>query len=244
MGGRQLSAAYCEAMRITGRDAAGRVRRQLAAVREVARRHSTRRETVRKRHSESPPLKTALLADLAANLHFRGEGTGPLSRSETVAEAVRLAWVSDAFLAQVLYRARTTALRRGIPVVPGLCHRLSMATSQVCIGDPVIIRPGLYLPHGQVVVDGVTEVGANVILFPWTTVGLRGGDFTGPTIADGVHVGTGAKVVGPVTVGAGARIGANAVVVDDVAPRKTVVGVPARPTGQQRPITVQLPAGG
>jgi serine O-acetyltransferase len=51
---------------------------------------------------------------------------------------------------------------------------------------------------------------------------------TGPTVRANVSIGTGAKLIGPVTVGAGARIGANAVVVDDVAPAATVVGAPAR----------------
>ena len=67
------------------------------------------------------------------------------------------------------------------------------------------------------------------MIFPWVTVGLRAGNFQGPTIRRGVHIGTGAKVIGPVTVGAGAQIGANAVVVTDVAPHTTVVGSPARP---------------
>jgi serine O-acetyltransferase len=163
-------------------------------------------------------------------LHFRGEGRAGLSRTELALEAVRLSWSSDAFFAQVLYRGRVAALRRGIPVVPRVFHLGSMVLSQVCIGDPVIVRPGLYIPHGQIVVDGITEVGADVILFPWSTVGLRGGNFQGPVIGDGVHVGTGAKVIGPVAVGRSARIGANAVVVDDVASGATAVGVPARDT--------------
>jgi serine O-acetyltransferase len=57
---------------------------------------------------------------------------------------------------------------------------------------------------------------------------LRAGDVTGATIERDVSVGTGAKVIGPVHIGAGARIGANAVVVDDVLARATVVGAPAR----------------
>ena len=63
------------------------------------------------------------------------------------------------------------------------------------------------------------------------TLGLRGGDVVGPTIETDVSIGTGAKVLGRVRVGAGAQIGANAVVLEDVAPGSTVVGVPARPTG-------------
>lgn len=205
-----------------------RGKQQAAALRDMQRRGKQRREWVRARHAASPPLKAALAADVKATLRFRGEGRDHLSRTELVAEAIRLSWVSDAFLAQALYRGRVAALRRNIPVVPRICHWGSMTFSQVCIGDPVLVGPGLYLPHGQVVVDGITELGNDVILFPWTTIGLRAGNFQGPTVQDGVHVGTGAKLVGPVTIGRGARVGANAVVIEDVPSAATVVGVPGR----------------
>jgi serine O-acetyltransferase len=60
------------------------------------------------------------------------------------------------------------------------------------------------------------------------TIGLRAGDWVGPTVERNVTIGTGAKVLGRLRVGAGARIGANAVVVADVAEGTTAVGVPAR----------------
>jgi len=60
-------------------------------------------------------------------------------------------------------------------------------------------------------------------------IGLRGDGIAGPVIESGVSIGTGAKVLGRVRVGAGARIGANAVVLEDVGPGATAVGVPARP---------------
>ena len=66
---------------------------------------------------------------------------------------------------------------------------------------------------------------------PFVTVGLRAGELQGPVLEGGVSVGTGAKVIGPVHVGAGARVGANAVVVGDVAAGATVAGAPARPLG-------------
>ena len=137
--------------------------------------------------------------------------------------------MSDAFLAQVLYRAKAALQRRGVPVLPRVCHRLAMVTGQVAIGDPVVVAPGLYLLHGQVVVDGLTEIGAGCVIGPFVTIGLRAGELQGPVVEDGVSVGTGAKVIGPVRVGAGARVGANAVVVGDVAPGATVAGAPARP---------------
>jgi serine O-acetyltransferase len=141
-------------------------------------------------------------------------------------------WVSDAFLAQALYRAKARLQSLGVPILPRLAHRLAMMTGQVCIGDPVVMQPGVYIAHGQVVIDGFVKIGPGVVFFPWVTIGLRAGNFHGPTIGRDVHIGTGAKVIGPVTVGAGARIGANAVVVDDVAERTTVVGIPARPQGE------------
>ena len=211
-----------------------RGRQQAGAIRNMYRRSRTRRAWVRQRHTESPPLRQALAADARMTLRYRGEERPHLSRTEMAAEILRLSFVSDAFFAQVLYRGRVAALRRGIPVIPRLCHFGAMTLSQVCIGDPVVIKSGLYLPHGQVVVDGITDIGAEVILFPWTTIGLRAGNFQGPRLGHRVHVGTGAKVVGPVAVGSGARLGANTVVIDDVPGDATVVGVPGRVSNTTR----------
>ena len=87
----------------------------------------------------------------------------------------------------------------------------------------------MYLLHGQVVIDGLVEIGEGAVIGPFVTIGLRAGHVAGATIEPGVNIGTGAKVIGPVRIGAGATIGANAVVVGDVAPGATVVGAPARP---------------
>ena len=59
-------------------------------------------------------------------------------------------------------------------------------------------------------------------------IGLRAGNYQGATIERNVSIGTGAKIIGPVRIGEGATIGANAVVVDDVPAGATAVGVPAR----------------
>ena len=102
-----------------------------------------------------------------------------------------------------------------------------MVFGQVQIGDPVVIAPGLYLLHGQVVIDGFTEIGAGAAIAPFVTIGLRQGEINGPTIGDGVQIGTGAKVLGRITVGDGATVGANAVVIHDVPAGETATGVPA-----------------
>jgi len=128
----------------------------------------------------------------------------------------------------VCYRAKARLQRFRIPILPTILHRVAMMHSQVCIGNPVVIGPGLYLPHGQVVIDGVTTLGENVVVFPWVTIGLKAGDIKGPTIASSVNIGTGAKVIGAISLGRGCMVGANAVVVDDAPAGSTLVGVPAR----------------
>ena len=174
-----------------------------------------------------PPLREALAADARAFAGYRVERAEFRSRLDAVLVATRLAFVTDAFAALALYRIRVALARRRVPLLPTLLHRLSIIIGQVSIGDPVVLGPGVYLPHGQVVLDGVTQIGAGTVLAPFVTVGLLAGNLRGPALEEGVHVGTGAKILGPVRVGAGATIGAGAVVVDDVAPGATVVGVPA-----------------
>jgi serine O-acetyltransferase len=186
------------------------------------------RELLRQIRAAHPRLREAVVADALATMRFRGEGESFRSRRDAVWHIVRLAWSSDAFLGQILYRIKTRMLARGIPLVPRIAHRLAMTIAQISIGDPVVVEPGIYVVHGQVVVDGLVRIGAGAVLAPFVTIGLRAGDFNGPTLEPGVQVGTGAKIIGPVRIGAGAQIGANAVVLQDVDPGATVVGIPAR----------------
>jgi serine O-acetyltransferase len=148
---------------------------------------------------------------------------------DTIAQTLRLMWVSDALIAQALYRLKARLQALGVPVLPWLAHRMAMQIAGVAIGDPVLVRPGVYLLHGQVVIDGIAEIESGAVIGPFVTIGLRAGNFDGPRIGRNVQIGTGAKIIGPVRIGAGARIGANAVVVDDVPEGTTVVGAPARP---------------
>lgn len=181
---------------------------------------------IRARH---PRLRDALLGDArltAAHRFERHEFRGPL---DAALQILRLMAVSDAFAAQVLYRVKTRLQARGIPVLPRIAHRLAMALAQVSIGDPVVMHPGVYIVHGQVVVDGLAEIQGGTVISPFVTIGVRGPDLAAPAIGPNVSIGTGAKLLGGIRVGAGARVGANAVVLDDVAEDTTVVGIPARP---------------
>jgi serine O-acetyltransferase len=174
---------------------------------------------MRELRSRHPGVRDALLADARVTAMHRGERHEFRSGADAAIQILRLMWKSDAFLAQALYRVKARLQTVGVPVLPRLVHRLAMAIAQVSIGDPVVVHRGVYILHGQVVVDGMTEIHSGVVI----------GDLVGPTIERNVTIGTGAKVLGRLRVGAGAQIGANAVIIDDVGEGATAVGVPARP---------------
>ena len=182
---------------------------------------------MRSLQSRHPGFREAVLADAQTTAVNRGERSDFRSRIDALVQIVRLCWVGDAFAAQVLYRLKARMQARQVPILPRIAHRLAMTLAQVSIGDPVVVHPGLYIVHGQIVIDGLVEIGPGAVISPWVTIGLRAGNVEGATLERDVHVGTGAKIVGPVDIGARAQIGANAVVVDDVAASATVVGVPA-----------------
>lgn len=94
------------------------------------------------------------------------------------------------------------------------------------------IGKNLFIDHGMGVVIGETaEVGDNVTMYHGVTLGGIGGDPNTrrhPIIEDDVMIGAGAKILGPITIGKGAKIGANAVVLEDIPPYATAVGIPAK----------------
>ena len=100
------------------------------------------------------------------------------------------------------------------------------------------IGENFFIDHGMGVVIGeTTEIGNNVTLYQAVTLGgtsLEKGK-RHPTLEDSVIVGSGAKVLGPITIGERSRIGANAVVVNSVQPNSIVVGVPGRDIKRSQP---------
>lgn len=95
------------------------------------------------------------------------------------------------------------------------------------------IGRGLLIDHGMGVVIGETaEIGDDCQIYHGVTLGGRGTEHKKrhPTLENGVMVGAGAKCLGNITIGEGAKVGANAVVLEDVEPHTTVVGLPARTT--------------
>ena len=178
--------------------------------------------------AQHPPFLQAVAADARITARRRGETVEPTNRRQLAALVVRLSLESDAFIAQVCYRAKAAAQTRRIPVVPFILHRLAIMLGQIAIGDPVIIAAGVYIPHGQVVIDGFTRIGYGSVIGPFASIGLVAGEWRGPTIGEYVSVGTSASLLGYFTVGDRAKIGAGAVVLGDVPADGIAVGVPAR----------------
>jgi serine O-acetyltransferase len=181
-----------------------------------------------------PGFKTAVLADLRVEHRGRQEGRPLGSRLALLLELMRLIWVSDGFGALLCYRLKASLQQAGVPALPHIAHRAAIVWGQLAIGDPVLVQPGVRFPHGQVVIDGFVEVRSGAEIRPFVTIGLKEGDYKGPTIGEGARIGTGARIMGPVTIGRGAVVGANAVVVGDVPDGSVVAGVPARPVGRTR----------
>jgi serine O-acetyltransferase len=120
----------------------------------------------------------------------------------------------------------------GIPIVPRVLSNVSRMLTGVEIHPAAKIGGDFFIDHGTGVVIGETaEIGDRVTLYQGVTLGGTGfaRGKRHPTIQDNVTIGSGAKLLGPINVGHGAKVGANSVVVHDVPPNSTVVGNPGHP---------------
>ncbi|MDE5593295.1 MAG: serine O-acetyltransferase [Clostridiales bacterium] len=116
-------------------------------------------------------------------------------------------------------------------VTARILSALTRLLTGIEIHPGAVIGSGVFIDHGTGVVIGETAVvGDNVVIYQGVTLGGTGKDEgkRHPTVQDDVMISAGAKVLGPFTVGRGAKIGAGAVVLREVPPNATVVGVPAR----------------
>lgn len=127
-------------------------------------------------------------------------------------------------MAHFFYRHRWFLLAR-------LISNFSRFMTGIEIHPGATIGKGFFIDHGMGIVIGETaEVGDNVTLFHGVTLGGTGKDRgkRHPTVKDNAVIGTGAKVLGPITIGAYAKVGANAVVLKDVPDHCSAVGIPAK----------------
>lgn len=140
----------------------------------------------------------------------------------------------------VLHRLSHWLWNRRVPFLPRLLSQIARFITGIEIHPGARIGCGFFIDHGMGVVIGETsEIGDNVTLYQGVTLGGTGKQRgkRHPTLEDGTVIGVGASVLGAITIGRGARVGGGAVVVKDVPPYSTAVGVPARVVATHDPAT-------
>jgi serine O-acetyltransferase len=145
----------------------------------------------------------------------------------TDGRAILKTLVTDGTPAMMLYRLMQWSRRMRLEPLAMLFNKLNAICCQCIIGRGAEFGPGFVLIHSQgVVINGTVCGGERIYIEHQVTIGAERNAC--PTLGSDIFIGAGAKIIGEVEIGDGARVGANAVVVDDVPPNATVVGIPAR----------------
>ncbi len=133
------------------------------------------------------------------------------------------------FHAVMWYRVAHVFYKIRLRLIARIISQVTRFFTGIEIHPGATIGGGFFIDHGSGVVIGeTTEIGENVTIYQGVTLGGTGKD-TGkrhPTIRDNVMISAGAKILGPFTVGEGSKIGAGSVVLKEVPPHSTVVGIP------------------
>jgi serine O-acetyltransferase len=152
-----------------------------------------------------------------------------LERDPAARHPVEVILAYPGFHARQLHRLAHALQRRGVPILPRVISHVSRMVTGIEIHPGAEIGEGLFIDHGMGVVIGETTIiGDDCHLYQGVTLGgtSRLRTKRHPTLGKGVTVGANASVIGAVTIGDNARIGAGSVVVTNVPPNATVVGVP------------------
>ena len=142
-----------------------------------------------------------------------------------------------------LHRLAHWLWNQNVPVLPRLISHFNRLFTGIEIHPGAKIGKGVFIDHGMGVVIGETsEIGDYVTLYQGVTLGGTGKEKgkRHPTVGKNVVIAAGAKVLGPITIGDDSKVGAGAVVIRDVPPRCTVVGIPGRVVMQEGEPVVDL----
>jgi len=170
-----------------------------------------------------------------------------LERDPAARNPIDVVLTYPGFHARQLHRLAHTLHQAQVPLLPGLVAALNRFLTGIEIHPGAQIGEGLFIDHGMGVVIGETaEIGDDCHLTQGVTLGGTSNrrEKRHPTLGTGVFVGAGAKLIGAITVGDHARIGAGSVVVTNVPAYATVVGVPGKVVAYYDPgneTTVRLP---
>jgi serine O-acetyltransferase len=176
-----------------------------------------------------------ILIFTAIGIIFRGEVKAVFDKDPAASSYIEVLLTYPGLHAIILYRISNFLYRVKIPIIPRIVSQLARFLTGIEIHPGAVIGSGFFIDHGMGVVIGQTTViKNNVTLFQGVTLGGTGKEKgkRHPNIEDYVVVGTGAKILGNITIGRNSYIGANAVVIKDVPENSTIVGVPGRVTKQ------------
>lgn len=168
---------------------------------------------------------------LFAAIVFRSEVKSALERDPAATCALEVILTYSGFHAIVMHRINHALHKAKIPLLPRMFSQIGKTVTGIEIHPGAEIGKGLFIDHGMGVVIGETTIiGDNVTLFQGVTLGGTGKEKgkRHPTLGNNIVVGTGAKILGNIKIGDNVNVGANAVVIRDVPPNSTVVGVPGR----------------
>ncbi|RKH51665.1 serine O-acetyltransferase EpsC [Corallococcus llansteffanensis] len=169
-------------------------------------------------------MKTLIGALISDAVEMAKAATGT-SDAKSLAKVVL---TSDSYRITALNRAREAAIAFHIPLLNHVLRVAQTAVMGIEIGRDVTLGKGVYFVHSLgIVIGGDARIGDRVRFYGNNTVGTAK-DNGYPVIEDDVWIGAGARILGPVRIGARSRIGANAVVLQDVPPDSVAVGIPAR----------------
>ncbi len=154
-----------------------------------------------------------------------------LERDPAARNALEVILLYPGFHAVLFHRFAHMLYRCHLRFIPRLISQISRFLTKIEIHPGATIGKGLLIDHGcGVVIGETTVIGDDCTIYQGVTLGGTGKD-TGkrhPTLGNNVMVGSGAKILGPFTVGDNSKIAANAVLLREVEPDSTCVGVPAR----------------
>lgn len=189
----------------------------------------------------------SLFSDIAADLRV------PVERDPAARGILDVVLSYPGFHAITAHRVIHLLWNANVPLLPRFLSNLVRFATGIEIHPAARIGKRFFIDHGMGVLIGETvEIGDDVTLYKGVTLGgtSLGGGKRHPTVGDNVVIGTNASVLGAILVGDGARVGAGSVVVRDVPPNATVVGIPGRvvlldgkPVAQPtlRPALVDMP---
>ncbi len=175
---------------------------------------------------------------------FRGEVKAAFERDPAATSFLEVLLTYSGLHAIIMYRIAHGLLKLKVPFFPRFISQFTKFITGVEIHPGAKIGKDSFIDHGMGVVIGETSVlGDNVTLFQGVTLGGMGKQRgkRHPNIGNNVVIGTGAKILGNITIGDNSYVGANAVVIKDVPANSTVVGIPGRITKQDgKKIDVKL----